>query len=68
VSIGVSTDTRTITNISLNEEYRKLQETFGWEKDDFYQCNLNALNVAFIPENLRSHLINKLAVAYNQQL
>lgn len=68
VSIGVSTDTRTITNISLNEEYRKLHDTFGWKDQDFFQCNVNALNAAFIPENLRAYLINKLAVGYNQQL
>ncbi len=31
ISVGVNTDTRTISNITLNEEYAKLHQTFGWE-------------------------------------
>jgi adenosine deaminase len=68
VSIGVNTDTRTISDISLNEEYRKLRDTFGWEDEDFYQCNVNALKAAFIPDDLRNRLLQKLADGYNQHL
>lgn len=66
VSVGVNTDTRTISDISLNEEYLKLHETFGWEEMDFYRCNLNALNAAFIPDDLRQELLERLAAGYNQ--
>jgi len=65
VSIGVNTDARTISNISLNDEYRKMNETFGWEQQDFYQCNRNALQAAFIPEVLRQGLLDKLAAGYD---
>ena len=65
VSISVSTDARTISNISLSDEYQKLHETFGWGAEDFYQCNVNALQAAFIPDDLRSRLLEKLAVGYN---
>ena len=65
VSIGVNTDTRTISDISLNEEYLKLHETFGWEEKDFYRCNVNALKAAFIPDDLRQELLEKLAAGYN---
>ena len=66
VSIGVNTDTRTISNITLNEEYRKLHQTFGWEKEDFFRCNVNALNAAFLPDDVRSQLLVRLADG-NQQ-
>ena len=67
VSIGVNTDTRTISDISLNEEYLKLHETFGWEEKDFYRCNVNALKAAFIPDDLRQELLGKLAAGYTQE-
>lgn len=66
LSIGVNTDARTISNISLNDEYRKLHETFGWEQGDFYHCNVNALNAAFIPGEIRSKILQDLALGYDQ--
>ena len=53
ISIGVNTDTRTISDITLNEEYEKLHQTFGWGNEDFYRCNVNALKAAFIPDDVR---------------
>ena len=64
VSLSVNTDTRTITNITLNKEYQRLQETFGWTIHDFYKCNMNALEAAFIPAALKQTLIEKLSAAY----
>ena len=64
VSLSVNTDTRTITNITLNKEYERLQETFGWTINDFYKCNINALEAAFIPAALKQTLIEKLSAAY----
>ncbi len=66
VSLNINTDTRTITNITLNKEYQKLQDVFGWTIDDFYNCNANALNVAFIPEELKKELLRKLQLAYDK--
>ncbi len=64
VLLSISTDTRTITNISLSREYEKLQAHFGWTADDFYQCNIYALQAAFIPEELKATLLKKLEQAY----
>ncbi|MEO8108922.1 MAG: adenosine deaminase [Ginsengibacter sp.] len=64
VSVGINTDTRTITNTNLEKEYKKLEEIFGWNIQDFYQCNVNALNAAFIPQKLKDELLNKLSKAY----
>jgi len=64
VSVGVNTDTRTISSITLNEEYQKLHQTFGWQAEDFYRCNVNALNAAFLPDDVCSKLLERLANVY----
>ena len=64
VSIGVNTDTRTISNISLTQEYQKLQQVFNWGIEHFYNCNVNALKAAFIPDELRERLLSKLSTYY----
>jgi len=60
LSLGISTDSRTLTPITLNQEYEKLHKFFGWEQNDFQQCNLNALEAAFIPESLKADLRSRL--------
>jgi len=65
VSLSVNTDAPTIVDITLTKEYEKLQEVFGWTVADFYQCNVYALNAAFIPEELREELLAQLRVSYN---
>lgn len=64
LSLGISTDNRTITPITLNREYEKLAATFGWGAADFLNCNLNALDAAFIPASLRADLRQRLIRAY----
>jgi adenosine deaminase len=64
ISVGVNTDTRTITNITLSQEYQKLNETFGWDTEDFSHCNRNALEAAFIPGDVRNKLLARLADSY----
>jgi adenosine deaminase len=46
------------------EEYEKMHRAFGWEKEHFLQCNLHALNAAFIPEPVKQQLIDRLLEAY----
>jgi adenosine deaminase len=58
--VGVNTDTRTIGNITLSQEYARLHETFGWDADDFLRCNSNALEAAFIPDDVRDGLLARL--------
>lgn len=66
VSLSISTDSPTITDISLSGEYEKLQSTFGWSIADLYQCNVYALEAAFIPAALKQELLEKLKAGYNQ--
>jgi adenosine deaminase len=64
VSIGVNTDCRTISDVTLTEEYERVAEAFGWGSEDFLSCNLNALAAAFIPGTVRSNLEERLRRGY----
>lgn len=66
VSLSISTDAPTIVDITLSKEYEKLQSTFGWSIADLYQCNVYALEAAFIPAVLKKELLQKLKAGYNQ--
>ena len=60
VSVGINTDARSITNITLTDEYERLQEVFGWGAEHFLTCNRNALEAAFIPRVKKDALKKRL--------
>ena len=68
MAVGVNTDARTLADITLNQEYAKLHQTFGWQAKDFFQCNRDALNAAFIPEDVRNKLLARLIDGYQHAL
>ncbi|MBK6933012.1 MAG: adenosine deaminase [Saprospirales bacterium] len=64
LSIGINTDGRTISNTTLATEYRQLQDVFQWEKAQLLQCNRNAIEAAFAPDELKAALRERLAAAW----
>jgi adenosine deaminase len=60
VSLGISTDARTITNTTLEQEYARLSKHFGWSGEHFHACNRSALQAAFVDEPTRARLMAKL--------
>jgi adenosine deaminase len=64
VSVGVNTDTRMIANVTLTQEYEKLHEAFGWDERHFLNCNLNALEAAFLPEEVKRRLEKQVRAGY----
>jgi adenosine deaminase len=66
VSLNINTDARTICNINLNREYEKLHQHFGWTTDDFYNTNVNAINAAFISNDIKATLLAKLKAGYKK--
>jgi adenosine deaminase len=60
LSLSVNTDARTITDITLAQEYEKLHQVFAWDREHFLQCNLNAMRSSFLPEAARKRLENRL--------
>ena len=67
VSVGINTDTRTVSNVTLVEEYQKLHQYFGWGMDHFLKCNLNALEAAFLPEEKKEELKDHLVSSYKMK-
>jgi adenosine deaminase len=63
LSLGINTDARTITNITLNEEYARLRQHFGWGYPEFSACNRAALNAAFLDEPTKKRLTARFTVA-----
>jgi len=66
VPLGINTDARTITNISLTEEYRRLQHQFSWGNPEFLACNLEALRAAFLEDSIKHEISGKLRSAYSK--
>ena len=64
ISCGINTDTRTITNITLNKEYQKLHHFFQWNKAKYLHCNLEAIKHAFLPEEKKIALRKKIWNGY----
>src|ERR1700722_768429 len=48
VPLSISTDTRTITNVTLTEEYRNLEQTFHWTDADFAASTQAAIKAASV--------------------
>lgn len=65
VSVGINTDGRSLVNVTLTDEYKKLAATFGWEAEHFYKCNVNALSHAFISNSEKEKLGQILKSNYN---
>jgi adenosine deaminase len=63
VSLGINTDTRTITNISLEQEYAGLRDHFQWTDEDLLACNREALRAAFLDEPTRARVLAQLNAA-----
>jgi adenosine deaminase len=60
VPLSISTDTRTITNVTLTEEYRNLEQYFGWTPADLLFCNQAAVDAAFVEESTKHALRERL--------
>jgi adenosine deaminase len=58
VSLGINTDARTITNVTLEQEYARLIEAFGWGNEELVACNRKALRAAFIDDGTRARLLD----------
>jgi adenosine deaminase len=65
ISLGISTDTRTITDVTLTQEYQRLHGTFGWGAEEFVAVNLNAIRAAFVEPDVKQALEQRLREQYS---
>lgn len=64
VSMSINTDARTISNVTLTSEYKTLEKVFNWNKTHFLNCNLAAIEYAFISQEKKSLLKDKILRGY----
>ena len=64
VSLSLSTDTRTITDITLEQEYAKVRAAFLWTPEDFLASNLSAVSASFAPEEVKEQVRQRLISGY----
>jgi len=48
VSMSIKTDARTISNVTLADEYRLMERVFRWDKAHFKKCNLEAIIIRLL--------------------
>jgi adenosine deaminase len=60
VDLSISTDCRTVSNVTLAQEYERLRAAFGWTREDLVACNLAAVRASFAPEELKTRLVRRV--------
>lgn len=65
VKVTVNTDNRTVSNVTLSDEYDKLVKYFNFTKEDFYILNKNAIEAAFLPTEIKQKIMYELDKSYN---
>ncbi len=68
IGVTINTDNRTVSNITLTEEYQKLVDAFGFTIEDFLICNLNAVDASFLSEMEKQELRERLKNQYKDFL
>jgi adenosine deaminase len=58
--VTVSTDGRTTCGTTVSDEFARLARQFGWGREEFAACQVNAARAAFVDEARRERLIQRL--------
>ncbi len=61
--VTVSTDGRTVSETSVTAEFERLQRNFGWGAREFFRCQRNAAAAAFVSNEIRRELLEKIRAA-----
>ena len=64
ISLSMSTDGRTISNIDLTSEYELVINKFGWDMNDIKKTNLDAISHSFTTPEIKKELIKKINSSY----
>ena len=60
LKVCINTDNKTVSNISLTDEYLKLYNNFGFTVDDFIKMNIYAIEKSFLSNEEKNKLIRNL--------
>ncbi len=64
VSMSINTDARTISNVTLGDEYKLMEQIFRWNKGHFKKCNLEAIDHSFASPEIKEKIRKKIEAAY----
>jgi len=64
VSMSINTDARTISNVTLTDEYKLMERVFNWNKEHFRKCNLEAIDHSFAAADIKQNVRRKIEAAY----
>jgi adenosine deaminase len=63
LQVTISTDARTTSDTSVTQEFEELERAHGWGAAEFWACQRNAAQAAFVREPVRAELLAELASA-----
>lgn len=64
ISMGINTDSRTVSPVTLYNEYNVMDNLFQWSKDHFLKCNLEAISHAFTSDEVKDEIKQQIVKAY----
>lgn len=59
VHVTINTDNRTVSHVTLTEEYQNIEKIFSFTKQDFIQMNLYAINASFLEKEKKEKLLER---------
>lgn len=62
--VSVNTDNRTVSNITLTEEYEDLMKVLDFTVEDIKTCNLNAIKCSFLKEEEKEQFRKQIEEGY----
>jgi adenosine deaminase len=62
VPVTLSTDARTVSQVTLESEYELMQKEFGWTPDVWNEAQVAASNAAFVGTQQREQILARLKV------
>jgi adenosine deaminase len=64
ISVGINTDGRGLSNVTLSDEYQKVQQFLNITTHQLWQCNRESIRHAFTTEKVKNEVTLKLDEAY----
>ena len=61
VPVSISTDARTVSQVTMQSEYAVVRDAFGWQRDDWEDAQHAALDAAFMSDAARGSTRRSLA-------
>lgn len=59
VKVCINTDNKTVSNITLTEEYNKILDNFNLKEIDLINMNINAINASFLSSEEKQEILKK---------